>query len=104
MSSILSTTHSHTYTHIYTHIYIDSSGQLNICKTGLGSSAALTVSLVGALLEWFQVIDVSRHSEKHMVILHNLCQLAHANAQGKIGSGFDVAAAVYGITLLHISR
>lgn len=31
-----------------------------------------------------------------MRIVHNLAQLAHCNAQGKIGSGFDVAAAVYG--------
>ena len=29
-------------------------------------------------------------------LVHNLAQLVHANAQGKIGSGFDVAAAVYG--------
>lgn len=29
-------------------------------------------------------------------VVHNLAQLVHANAQGKIGSGFDVAAAVYG--------
>ena len=28
--------------------------------------------------------------------MHNLSQLAHAVAQGKIGSGFDVSAAVYG--------
>jgi phosphomevalonate kinase len=29
-------------------------------------------------------------------VLHNLAQLAHCAAQGKIGSGFDVATAVYG--------
>ena len=29
-------------------------------------------------------------------ILHNLAQIAHCSAQGKIGSGFDVASAVYG--------
>ena len=28
--------------------------------------------------------------------VHNLAQLSHCCAQGKIGSGFDVAAAVYG--------
>jgi phosphomevalonate kinase len=28
--------------------------------------------------------------------VHNLAQLSHCAAQGKIGSGFDVAAAVYG--------
>jgi phosphomevalonate kinase len=31
--------------------------------------------------------------------VHNLSQLAHAVAQGKIGSGFDVSAAVYGSQL-----
>jgi phosphomevalonate kinase len=29
-------------------------------------------------------------------ILHNLAQLSHCAAQGKIGSGFDISAAVYG--------
>ena len=29
-------------------------------------------------------------------MLHNLAQAAHCAAQGKVGSGFDVAAAVYG--------
>jgi phosphomevalonate kinase len=33
-------------------------------------------------------------------VAHNLAQLVHAVAQGKIGSGFDVAAAVYGECLL----
>lgn len=28
--------------------------------------------------------------------MHNVAQLAHACAQGKVGSGFDVSAAVYG--------
>lgn len=31
--------------------------------------------------------------------LHNLAQAAHCAAQGKVGSGFDVAAAVYGSCL-----
>jgi mevalonate kinase len=34
-------------------------------------------------------------------VAHNLAQLVHAVAQGKIGSGFDVAAAVYGECLLY---
>jgi phosphomevalonate kinase len=29
-------------------------------------------------------------------LLHNLAQYVHSLAQGKIGSGFDVSAAVYG--------
>jgi phosphomevalonate kinase len=32
-------------------------------------------------------------------VLHNLAQAAHCRAQGKIGSGFDVAAAVHGSCL-----
>lgn len=35
-------------------------------------------------------------TEKGRTVLHNLAQTAHCRAQGKIGSGFDVAAAVYG--------
>lgn len=29
-------------------------------------------------------------------VIHNIAQTAHCAAQGKVGSGFDVAAAVYG--------
>ena len=63
----------------------------------MGSSAALATSLVGALLQWFGVIRLGhRAGGEDRRVLHNLAQLAHAVAQGKIGSGFDVAAAVYG--------
>lgn len=75
----------------------DESGNVKIAKTGLGSSAALTTSLVGALLQWFRVIKISNcASAEDCRVVHNLAQLVHGNAQGKIGSGFDVAAAVYG--------
>ncbi|KAK9235301.1 ribosomal protein S5 domain 2-type protein [Lipomyces kononenkoae] len=68
-------------------------------KTGLGSSAALTTSLVAALLSFYASIDpVASESKK---ILHNLAQVAHCNAQGKVGSGFDVACAVYGSIVYH---
>lgn len=63
-------------------------------KTGLGSSAALVTALVSAL-----VIHRTVHPEsitKNRVKLHNLAQATHCAAQGKIGSGFDVAAAIYG--------
>lgn len=72
-------------------------GEVEVAKTGLGSSAALTTSLVGALLQWFGVVRLGmRIADEDRRIVHNLAQLVHANAQGKIGSGFDVAAAVYG--------
>lgn len=71
--------------------------QVEVSKTGMGSSAALTTSLVGALLHALGVLDVGadvHHNSRRIV--HNLAQLAHCIAQGKIGSGFDVSAAVYG--------
>lgn len=66
-------------------------------KTGLGSSAALVTSLTAALLTHYMppaLFDVSSDAGKRT--LHNLAQAAHCAAQGKVGSGFDVAAAVYG--------
>ena len=69
-------------------------------KTGLGSSAALVTALTAALVTYYlppQEIDLT--SEKGKSRLHNLAQAAHCAAQGKVGSGFDVAAAVYGSCL-----
>ncbi|KAM4056883.1 phosphomevalonate kinase [Hirsutella rhossiliensis] len=66
-------------------------------KTGLGSSAALVTSLTASLLSHYlprDVFDVTTPAGKRT--LHNLAQSAHCAAQGKVGSGFDVAAAVYG--------
>lgn len=69
-------------------------------KTGLGSSAALVTSLTAALLShYLHPIHFDLNSDKGRGILHNLAQTAHCRAQGKIGSGFDVAAAVYGSCL-----
>lgn len=64
-------------------------------KTGLGSSAALTTSLVSALLIHLGAADRSLPSHD-LAFLHNVSQLAHCAAQGKIGSGFDVSSAVWG--------
>ncbi len=66
-------------------------------KTGLGSSAALVTALTATLLSHYldrTLFDLA--SEKGRRTLHNLAQTAHCAAQGKVGSGFDVAAAVYG--------
>lgn len=66
-------------------------------KTGLGSSAALVTSLTASLLTHYlptSIFDLSSKQGKQT--LHNLAQAAHCAAQGKVGSGFDVAAAVYG--------
>lgn len=77
-------------------------GEVKVQKTGLGSSAAMVTSFVGALLEWFGVISLAEEATNNSRrIVHNLAQLVHANAQGKIGSGFDVSAAVYGEYFIH---
>lgn len=65
-------------------------------KTGLGSSAALVTSLAGALLSHYLPASFQIDSPADKRLLHNLAQAAHIAAQGKVGSGFDVAAAVYG--------
>ncbi|KAJ3735703.1 phosphomevalonate kinase [Lentinula guzmanii] len=68
-------------------------------KTGLGSSAALITSLVSGLLVHLGVIPSSALLEdegKDRQLAHNLAQFIHCLAQGKVGSGFDVAAAVFG--------
>jgi phosphomevalonate kinase len=65
-------------------------------KTGLGSSAALVTALTGALLSHYLPDSFTLGSADGKRTLHNLAQIAHGAAQGKIGSGFDVAAAVYG--------
>jgi phosphomevalonate kinase len=69
-----------------------------VSKTGLGSSAAMTTSLVASLLHFLGVVNISNISENaiDLKVVHNAAQIAHAAAQGKIGSGFDVSAAVYG--------
>lgn len=66
-------------------------------KTGLGSSAALVTALVSALVlhRTLQPDELLQVRDK----LHNLAQAAHCAAQGKVGSGFDIAAAVYGSCL-----
>ena len=64
-------------------------------KTGLGSSAALVTALVATLLGFFSPISY----RQDIKVIHNLAQAAHCAAQGKVGSGFDVAAAVYGSCL-----
>lgn len=66
-------------------------------KTGLGSSAALVTAFTAALLVFYlpkEKFDVSSSTSQRL--LHNLAQAAHCAAQGKVGSGFDIASAVYG--------
>lgn len=66
-------------------------------KTGLGSSAALVTAFTGAILShYLPASTFSLTSDEGRAKLHNLAQAAHCAAQGKVGSGFDIATAVYG--------
>lgn len=72
----------------------------DVAKTGLGSSAALITSLVTALLVQTGLIapdQLASASSRHLT--HNVAQFVHCLAQGKVGSGFDVSAAVFGSQL-----
>jgi phosphomevalonate kinase len=72
----------------------------DVAKTGLGSSAALITSLVTALLVQSGLIapdQLTSASARRLV--HNVAQFVHCLAQGKVGSGFDVSAAVFGSQL-----
>ena len=63
----------------------------------MGSSAALVTAFTGAILShYLPESHFSLASDEGRARLHNLAQAAHCAAQGKVGSGFDVAAAVYG--------
>lgn len=73
----------------------ESSQRVRVRKTGLGSSAALTVAIVGAALGVLGVVR-SPLDERGRHLIHATAQAAHGRAQGKVGSGFDVAAAVFG--------
>jgi phosphomevalonate kinase len=60
-------------------------------KLGLGSSAAAAVAAAGALLEYAGVsLAVNRE------LLFSVADAAHRSAQGGLGSGADIASAVYG--------
>ena len=111
----------------------DPSGSLRLSKTGLGSSAALTTSLAGALLQHLAVTSLPTARQQaggvlaeaalaravlpgagpgalpggllataHSVrLVHHVAQVAHCLAQGKVGSGFDVASASFGSMAYH---
>lgn len=64
------------------------SSRLNI-KLGFGSSAAMTVALLAGLFESYRVKLGSDQLLEHSLIAHHL-------AQGKLGSGIDIAASCLG--------
>lgn len=63
----------------------------------------MTTSLVGSLLVHLGVVHADEASgtlgDEELALIHNTAQLAHCAAQGKVGSGFDVSAAVWGSQL-----
>ncbi|MFN7990663.1 MAG: hypothetical protein U0R44_00740 [Candidatus Micrarchaeia archaeon] len=60
-------------------------------KSGLGSSAATTVSAVGAVFESNDLpIEENRNT------IHKVSQISHSFAAGRIGSGFDIATSAFG--------
>jgi phosphomevalonate kinase len=61
-----------------------------VSKTGLGSSASMTTSIVACLCHHFHPTGCDPE------FVHRVAQIAHSVTQGKIGSGFDVYTAVYG--------
>jgi phosphomevalonate kinase len=58
-------------------------------KIGFGSSAAATVAVTAAILN-FHSYNASKEE------IYKLSTIAHYYAQGKVGSAFDVAASTYG--------
>lgn len=67
-------------------------------KIGFGSSAAVVVSTIAAILK-FHNIGIESKEEKD--IIYKLACVAHYLAQGKLGSSFDVASSVYGGFLVY---
>jgi len=67
-------------------------------KLGIGSSAATAAVTVGAVLE-MAGLAVADSTD----LIFDLASAAHREAQGGLGSGADVAAAVYG-GVLHYTR
>ncbi|KAJ6499907.1 phosphomevalonate kinase [Mycena vitilis] len=80
--------------------FVSTGGPLSdVHKTGLGSSAALITSLISCMLLHLAIIpasDLAENESEGRRLAHNLSQYVHCLAQGKVGSGFDVSAAVFG--------
>jgi phosphomevalonate kinase len=65
-------------------------------KYGFGSSAAMTVALIEAML-----IKIRMLGKMSMEELFKLAYRVHRKAQGNLGSGIDIAASIYGNVLLY---
>ena len=67
-------------------------------KVGFGSSAAVCVAIVSAILKQHG-LDLSQKTAKDLV--YKIACTAHYLAQGKVGSSFDIAASTYGGVLVY---
>jgi len=65
-------------------------------KSGLGSSAASTATVIKAL---FKAQELSVHF--HMETIFKLAQFAYGKFANKIGSGFDIAVASFGESIVY---
>ncbi len=63
-------------------------------KLGLGSSAAVTVATIAALLQFIQKSKAEKDAFKFQIM--EMALAAHRRAQGKQGSGVDIAASTFG--------
>ncbi len=82
------------------HMQLDTSAFLDAglnIKLGLGSSAALTTTVCSGLLAWGG-LPVNQELKPE---IYRLTQQAHHRAQGKMGSGIDIAASVFGGIIRH---
>jgi len=67
-------------------------------KVGFGSSAAAVVAIIGAILEFHGISSKGMNDKE---VLFKLSVISHYFGQGKIGSGFDVAASTFGGALVY---
>jgi phosphomevalonate kinase len=63
-------------------------------KSGFGSSAAFSVSGVGAVFEYHD-FEIEEYKDD----VHKMAQLVNIFSQNKIGSGFDIATSTFGCTV-----
>lgn len=62
-------------------------------EIGLGSSAAVVVATIAAILK-IHNMSITKRENKYKI--YKLAAIAHYLSQGKVGSGFDIAASVFG--------
>ncbi|MHA1979002.1 MAG: phosphomevalonate kinase [Candidatus Hodarchaeales archaeon] len=67
-------------------------------KVGFGSSAAAVVAIIGAVIQFHSNATFSQQDKE---AIFKLSIISHYLGQGKLGSGFDVAASTFGGALIY---